>query len=473
MARPSARLVEGPIFRGLLTLAVPIVLANVLQTVYQLTDTFWVGRLGVNAVAAVSLSFPVIFLLISVGGGLGIAGTILVAQHEGRGDVRAVNHIAGQTLVLTTLAAAVLSAVGYFTAAPMMRLMGAAPDVLPDAVAYMRISYLGMVFVFMYFVFQSLMRGVGDVKTPALIVAGTVLLNFVLDPLLIMGWGPVPALGVSGAAWATMGTQGLSAAVGLGVLFSGRFGIALRWEPFRPDWPLLLRIVRLGVPASVEQSTRAMGLTLMTLLVAGFGSGAVAAYGIGTRVLSFVIIPALGLSMAASTMVGQNVGAGHLDRAERVAWRAAALGFGALTVVGVGFFFTAEAITAAFIPDEPAVIETSARFLRIMALTFGLIGVQQVMSGAFAGAGHTLTSMALAIIALWVLQFPLAFVLSERTALGIDGIWWAFPIANVVAAAIGLAWFARGTWRRQGPTPEEALEDEVIRETRIEEAGLR
>ncbi len=460
---------QGPILRGLLALAGPIVLANVFQTLYQLIDTFWVGRLGVNAVAAVSLSFPVLFLLISLGSGLSVAGTILVAQHEGRGEVQQVNHVAAQTLMLTFFVSIGISLLGWFTAAPTMRLMGAAPDVLPDAVAYLKISYAGMIFLFAYFVFQSLMRGVSDVKTPALIVFGTVLLNFVLDPLFILGWGPVPGFGVAGAAMATLGTQGLAAVIGIGVLFSGRYGIRLTWRRFRPDWPLANRMLRLGFPASVEQSTRALGLSVMTFLVAAFGSVTVAAYGIGIRIISFVIIPALGLSMATSTMVGQNMGAGRIDRAERVSWISAALGFGALSLAGLGFYLFARPVSAAFIPGEPDAIAQSARFIRITALTFGLIGVQQVLNGAFRGSGNTLISMVLAIVSLWVLRFPLAYALSERTTLGADGIWWAFPISNVAAAAITLIWFWRGTWKERQVVGDAALRDRVRDEVEIDE----
>lgn len=463
----STRLTEGPIVRGLLALAGPIVLANVFQTIYQLTDTFWVGRLGVNAVAAVSLSFPVVFLLISLGGGLGIAGTILVAQHQGAGDTERVSHVSAQTLLVSVAASAVLSGVGFALAEPMMRVMGAAPDVLPEAVSYLRYSFAGLVFLFGYFVFQSLMRGVGDVRTPAIIVFGTVLLNFLLDPLFILGWGPVPALGVAGAALATLGTQGLAAVVGIGLLFTGRYEIDLRSASFRPDGPLLARIVRLGFPASVEQSTRALGLSVMTLLVAGFGSAVVAAYGIGVRVISFVIIPALGLSMATSTMVGQNIGAGRIDRSARVANAGTWVGFGAMSAAGLLGFLFAPQIVGAFIPGQPEVIADGAQFLQIVAPTFGFIGVQQVLGGVFRGAGHTFIAMMLAIVALWVFRFPLAYVLSERTALGADGIWWAFPISNVLAGVVALVWFWRGTWMR--PQGTDAVADRVAKEVQIQE----
>ena len=206
---------KGPIVKALIGLSLPIVFGNILQTAYQLIDTFWVGRLGAVAVAAVSLSFPVIFLLISLGGGLAIAGTILVAQYKGRGDTKQVDYISAQTLLLMVVISAVVSCFGYMISGPVMKLIGAGPEVLPAATSYLQISFLGMIFMFGFFVYQSLMRGVGDVKTPLYIVFTTVLMNLVLDPLFILGWGPIPAYGVSGAALATIGTQGVAAIVGI------------------------------------------------------------------------------------------------------------------------------------------------------------------------------------------------------------------------------------------------------------------
>ncbi len=440
-------LTEGPILRSLAALTVPIVFANILQTGYQLTDTFWVGRLGAGAVAAVSLSFPVVFLLISLGSGLGIAGTILVAQHKGRRDQERVNYVSAQTVVMMLAASVVVTVVGTLASAPAMRLMGAAPEVVRDAISYLRISFLGMVFLFGFFVFQSLMRGVGDVTTPMLIVLGTVLLNLGLDPLFIFGWGPVPAFGVSGAALATIGTQAVAMAVGFAMLLGGRRGIHVHLRDLRPDLGLAASMFRLGLPASIEQSTRALGLTAMVFLVATFPTTVVAAYGIGARILSFVIIPSLGLGMATTTLVGQNLGAGNSDRAEHIARLSALVGMVVLSLIGAVFFVAAIPITAFFVPGETAVIAEGAHFIRLMALSFGFMGVQMVTSGTLRGAGATVSAMLLAIISLWVLRFPLALILSKGTALGAVGLWWAFPISNVLAGLIALLWLLGGRWK--------------------------
>jgi putative MATE family efflux protein len=462
---------SGPILGVLVRLAIPIVATNVFQSLYQLIDTFWVGRLGAQAVAAVSLSFPILFFMISAGGGLSIAGAVLVAQMFGARDQRAADHAAGQTLSVVGIVSAVLSLTGFLLSGPLVAFFAPEPTVESMAVAYLQVSFLGLVAVFVYFVFQALLRGVGDVKTPMIVVAGTVVLNFFLDPLLILGWGPVPAFGVVGAAWATIVSQGLAGLVGLVILFSGRYGIHLRPADMVPERVTVMKILRLGIPSSVEQSTRALGIAVMMLLVASFGTTVIASYGIGARILSFVIIPAMGLSMATSTVVGQNVGAKANDRAEAAARIGMWAGFWGLTAAGAILWLFAEPITAAFVPGEPEVIAIGTRFMHIMAPAFGFFGVQMVMSGALAGAGNTMAAMALSIVSFWVLRFPVAWVLSVPAELGPDGIFWSFPISNVLAATLAVGWFLRGSWIRR-VVDEEAALVETVREEAIVEEGV-
>ena len=462
-------LTEGSILKSLITLSVPIIFANLLQTTYQLTDTFWVGRLGIDAVAAVSISFPIIFLIISLGGGLAMAGTILVAQYKGRGNKKAVDHITSQTVLVVVLISIVLATIGYILSPFFIDLMGVETVVFSSAVSYMRISFIGMIFMFTYMVFQSLMMGVGDVKTPMYIVLGTVLLNLILDPLFIFGYSFIPAFGVAGAAIASIGTEGLAAIIGILLLLKGKHQIQLHLNDLKPDGILIKKMFKLGFPVSIEQSTRALGITVMTFLVASFGTLTLAAYGIGSRILSFVIIPALGLSMATSTLVGQNIGAGKIDRAEKITKLSAFTGFIILTIVGAIMFLFAKQISAIFIPGEIETIQSSALFIKIMALTFGFIGIQMSLNGLFRGSGNTMISMVLSIVSLWVLRFPLAYILSKHTAVGGVRRWTAFPIANIIAAIIAVIWFMKGTWKQKQITEEIKLTEETTKETIIEE----
>lgn len=306
-------------------------------------------------------------------------------------------------------------------------------------------------------------------KTPVYIVLGTVLLNLILDPLFIFGYRFIPAFGVSGAAVATIATQGLAAIIGISLLIKGRHQIQLHVNDLKPDATLIKKMFKLGFPASIEQSTRALGMTIMTFLVASFGTLTIAAYGIGSRILSFIIIPAMGLSMATSTMVGQNMGAKKLDRVDKVVKLSGLAGFVFLTIAGIIVFLFANQIAAIFIPGEIETIQSSASFIKIMALSFGFIGVQMALSGALRGTGNTMVSMVLSIISLWVLQFPLAYILSMHTGLAEVGLWIAFPVANIIAAIITLIWFTRGTRKQKQITEDIQLTKDITKETMIEE----
>ncbi|MCM5664366.1 MATE family efflux transporter [Galbibacter mesophilus] len=444
------KLTEGRILNALLGLAFPIIMANVLQTMYQLIDTFWLGRLGANAVASVSLSFPILFLVLSLGGGLTLAGTVLVSQHKGAGDQKMVNYAASQTVMVVFVVSIFLAAVGYFSASPLMQLVGAAPEILNDSVTYFKVSSWGFIFLFMFFVYQSLMRGIGNVLIPMYIVFGTVLLNLILDPLFIFGYGSIPGYGVAGAAIASIITQGVSAVAGMLILFKGKRGIKVRFSYMKLDWEWIKNLFVLGIPSSLDQSSRAMAMTAMIMLVTAFNSEIVAAYGIGARILSLVIVPALGLSIATTSLVGQNIGAGRIDRAEKVGELSALIAAIGLTFLGMLLFIFAEPLTRFFVPDDENVIKIGAKFIQIMAPSFGLLGVQQVLNGVFNGAGLTTASMLLSVCVLWVIRFPLAFILTHKTSLSYEGIWWAFPVSNALAALIAFVYFKRGTWKYKG-----------------------
>ncbi|MCF7844639.1 MAG: MATE family efflux transporter [Kiritimatiellales bacterium] len=469
MKRAPVSFTEGSIVGAMLRLSVPIIIAHMLQSAYQIIDTFWVGRLSPQAVAAVSLTFPVNFLLIALGGGVALAGSVLISQYKGREDHTMMNHVAVQTLLMVLVISVVLSFVGYQLSEPIIRLMGAADDVLPDAVRFLQITFLGLIFVFIYFVYQSLMRGVGVVKAPMFIVLITVILNLFLDPLFIFGYGPIPAMGVSGAAMATLFTEGVAALIGLTLLFTGKHGFRLHVRDFKPDWRFMLRVFRLGWPASIEQSTRAFSMMVMTMLVATFGTITVAAYGIGVRVLVFVIIPSMGFAMATSTLVGQNLGAGKIDRAVRTYRIGSLITFGTLTIIGVVIYAVASKLVVFFIPEGGDAIIQSTRFLHIVALTFGCIGLQQISIGTLRGAGDTKASMMIVLITQWVIQFPCAYILAYHTPLGEQGIWWSFAITNILGAFIAVFWTLWSKWQHRTLLEDVVLKDLVIQEAEIDE----
>jgi putative MATE family efflux protein len=320
--------------------------------------------------------------------------------------------------------------------------------------------------------FQALMRGVGQTRMPLLIVTGAVTLNFILDPIFIFGWGPLPAHGVMGAALATLVTQALAATLGIIVFLRGRHGIQLAWRGLRPDLPYIKRAFFLGLPGSIELSARGMGPMAMSFLAASFGTLTIAAYGVGTNVLQFLTIPAMGLSMAVSTLVGQNMGAGNIERAAQVTVLGAAAGFVLLSLAGILAFLFAPAIVAFFVPGDPQVIAQGARFIRIMSLAWGGIGLQLCIVSAFRASGNMLMAMVIALVSQWMFQFPMAYVLSKHTVLQAAGLWWSFPIANIGVAIVSVCWFAHGGWKKTRLTEESRQVAKVAQET-IAEEGIR
>jgi putative MATE family efflux protein len=430
------RMLKGSVIKSIFAISVPVIFANVLQTVYQLIDTYWVGRLGANSVAAVSLSFPILFFLTSFAIGIAMAGAILIAQFNGKGERDNVGMAAGQTFTLVTLLAIGLSVIGFFSSGPLLSYLTDSPEVLGQATSYLKLSFLGLTAMFIYNIFQASLRGVGEVKIPMLIILATVIINFFLDPLLMFGWGVIPAMGIAGVALATVITQTLSAIAGVILLIKGIHG--LRISPghlvLKPSWAI--RLIKLGLPSSIEHSSRSFGMMLLTFVISGFGTLAIAAYGIGTRILSFIVIPAIGLSVATAALVGNNLGARQKARAHEIVAMGMKLGFWTLSFFGILLLIFAPALTAFFVPGEAEVIALGALFIRIMALSFGFIGIQMVVIGALKASGKTPTAMGLAILHTLSL-FILSLGLSK--GFGVLGVWIAYPSANLVA--LGAAWY--------------------------------
>jgi len=448
---------EESILKSLLTLALPIILANVFQAAYQLTDSFWVGRLGEKAIASVAISMPVLFLLTSLGIGFAVAGSTLTAQYFGAKNEKMVNHCAAQTLLMVAIVSVILSLAGLIFSPQILKIMGAPVEIYPIALGYMRVVFIGLLSNFCFFMFQSIMRSIGKPTLPVYIVVGTVLLNFVLDPLFMFGWGFVPRLEVAGVAMATLMTQTTAAIIGFAILFSGRRGIHLKIKDLMPDFSFIKRAFLLGLPASIEQSARSLAMVVMTSLITGFGTLAVASYGAGSNIMQLIIIVSLGLAAATATLTGQNIGAGNIERAERITRLSMVISFTGLSLAGIIVYFFAPAFIAFFVPNEPAVIAGGAVFLRIIAISFGLIGIQMSVNAVMQASGNTLTSMSLTLTSQWIIQLPLAFILSHYTNLSMNGLWWAFPITNIAMSIIAFSVFKKGRWKKKRLTADDKV----------------
>jgi len=448
--------------RPMFKLAWPIVVIQLLQVAYNVTDTFWLGQLSADAVGAMSLAFPLIFLLISVAGGFTTAGSILVAQYTGAESERSAGAVAGQTLSFVTLLALGLSALGYLLTRDLLSLLPSQAEttarVVPLAADYMEVFFLGLPFLFGFFVFSALMRGYGDTKTPMRVMLFSVALNVVLDPVLIFGWGPFEAYGIVGAALATIISRGAASALGIYVLFFTTAGPNVSAADLRPDLDTVWEIVRIGTPSALEQSTSALAMITLTAMVVTFAPPVVAAYGLGNRLVSLVFLPAMGLGRATNTMVGQNLGAGKESRAESAVWLAARVAAGVMLVVAVVAAAFPDPIVGVFIgPDTPGADETvrlGSEYLRIRTVEFAFIGITQVLLGAYRGAGNTKTALAFSLIALWIGRVPTVYYLAFVANWGATGVWVGMALGNIVGALAAGLWFTRGTWK------ERVIEDE-------------
>ncbi len=441
-------LLEGSVMKSILMISIPVILANTLQTIYQFIDTYWVGRLGTEAVAAVSLSFPILFFLNSLAMGFTMAGSILVARYNGAKDSEKVSIATGQTFSLVTAIAIIVSIIGYFSAEFMLSFLTETPAVLSQATSYLQISFIAMSAMFIFMIFQSTLRGVGKVMLPMIIVLITVIINYFIDPLFMNGWKFIPAMGVSGVALATLLTEVLSAIIGIIILMSGKFGIKLRVKDlyFKAEW--IKKIFKMGLPSSLEMSSRSFGMVLMTFLVSTFGTIAVASYGVGIRILTFVIIPAMGFAIATASLVGNNLGAKKIDRAKQIVRTGMYIGFISLSVIGVITFLTASKIAYFIIPNEAETIYESSLFIRIMALSFGFIGIQMIIISTFKAAGQTMTSMFLAMFHSFTI-FITGYLLSTIYKLDELGIWIGYPIANVLAVIVAIYFYKKGQWHKK------------------------
>jgi len=450
-------LTEGPIVRSLLRLAWPVMLSNLFQTLYNFTDRLWLARLGTVEIAALALSWPLVFLVQSIGAGLTVAGTALVAQYTGAGRRAEADLAAGQVVGFAGSVAIVFAAIGFFAARPVLGLMGAEPDLVVAATTYLRIIYAGIPLMFGTFLVTALLNGVGDTITPMVLMAASVAANLALDPLLIFGWGPFPAWGIAGAAIATLLSRSFVAIVGLLLLFSGRLGVHLQVGNLRPRPEMIRRIVSIGGLASIGQTGTALGFSIMNGALARIGTAVLSAFGIGNAFISIALMPSMGLGQATATMVGQNLGAEKPSRAVRSAWAGMAISSALLATAAVAVLLFRTHLIRFFLTD-PEVVAVGNEMLFLVALAFPFMGIIQVLMGTYQGSGHTFYSMFFDLFRLWALRVPLVYLLAFTAGMGASGVWWAMLASNFATAGLSLAVFLTGNWKHRVIRPSRALQ---------------
>ena len=437
-------ILRGPIERTLFRLAGPLIVSNMVQVLYNLIDTFWLGKLGREELSAPGASWPFIATLMSLGMGFAIAGFAFVTQYIGARNFRRANRSAGALYSLSMIFSIGVAVVGSLLAPTVLRLMDVSPDVYPYALRYTLVIFIGIPFAFTYYAFTFLLRAVGDTRTPMWISFFTVGLNMLLDPILIFGLGPFPELGVVGAAIATMFSNSVGSLIGAYYLITGKKGIKFTREDLKPDWEFYRRILRVGLPSAIGQSLNAFGFMVLTRIIFQFGTVAFAAYAIANRLTNFMFAIANGIAQAMGTMVGQNIGAGRFERAKRIAERTMLINLGVLTA-GTAFIVVFNGpVFGAFIKDD-AVLHEASLVAKYFLTSLPFFGIFSVVTNVFQTSGKTKVSMTLGLIRLWGLRIPLSYILGR--AVGASwGVYLGMGLSNVLSAFLALVWFLRGSW---------------------------
>ena len=438
----------GSLNRSILLLAIPMVLEMVLESLFAVVDVFWVSRLGADAIATVGLTESILTLVFAVGMGLGMSTTAMVARRIGEKDKDGAAIAAVQAVFLGLIVSIALGLPFFVFAPRLLALMGASPSIIANGANYTRIALGGSGVVLMLFLNNAIFRGTGDAAIAMRLLWVSNILNLILDPCLIFGLGPFPKLGVTGAALATFTGRGIGVLYQFYRLGRGTERLQILSRHLRLNTAVLWRLIRVSLSGILQFLIGQASWIGLVRIVSLFGASALAAYTISIRIVIFAILPSWGLSNAAATLVGQNLGAGHPDRARNAVWRTGLWNMVFLGSVGVVFIIFAPWIVGLFTRD-PAVTTVAVSSLRIfscgnIAYAYGMVLLQ-----AFNGAGDTVTPTYVNLFGFWALEIPLAWWLAMHTRMRVNGVFISVVVAQSVIVLISLVLFRQGKWARQ------------------------
>ena len=444
---PGRDFTDGPIGRSIFILAVPMVLEMVMESVFAVVDVFVVAHLGAEAVATVGLTESMMSMLYALAMGLSIGAGAMVARRIGEKNAEGAAHTAAQVILFGAMIAALLGVCGILFAPQLLRAMGGSPDVLAH-VTFTRIMLGGNISVVMLFLLNSVLRSAGDAAIAMRVLWLANAINIVLCPTLVLGLGPVPALGIKGAAIATTIGRSIGVAFALSRLFRPGARVELHARHFAFDPALIARVVRLSASATVQVFIGMASWIGLVRILATFGSAALAGYTIGIRIVIFALLPSFGLANAAATMVGQALGARKPERAEQAVWTAGRYGMWFLGTVGVAFVLFAPWIVSIF-THEAAVATYAIATLRTVALGFPFYAYGMVLTQSFNGAGDTTTPTYINLFVFWLFEIPLAWLLANTLGFGPQGVFAAATAAFCTLAVVSAVLFRRGRWKLQ------------------------
>lgn len=447
--RGSARdFTSEPIGRSLFLLAVPMILEMIMESTFAVVDIFFVAKLGAEAVAVVGLTESMMALVYAVAFGLAIGATATVARRIGEKDTEGAAKTATHVIYLGVIVSLIMSVIGVVMAPYIFQLLGAEPHVTEMGLTFMRIMLGGNAVVVFLFLLNAIFRGAGDAAIAMRVLWLANGLNMILSPCFIFGVWFFPRLGVTGAAVGTTIGRGCGVLFAFWYLFRGEKRFEIHRDHWRIDPSMLWKLTKLSWTAVLQFLIGTASWSALVRVVAGFGSEAIAGYIISLRVVVFALLPALGLSNAAATMVGQNLGAKKPERSEASVWKAAFFNAGFYFFVGVILYVFSHAIVA-FFTTEPTVLAYGSDSLTIVALGFTFYGFGMVMETAFNGAGDTWTPTWINLFIFWIFEIPLAYLLAYYFDMGPRGVFWAITIAFSLLAVVSGLLFKLGYWKRK------------------------
>ncbi len=437
---------QGSISRAVFLLAVPMVLEMVMESLFAIVDVFWVTRLGANAVATVGLTESMLTLVFSVALGLSMTTTAMVARRTGEKDSAGAVTAAVQAILLGATVALLMGIPGFWFAPRLLEWMGAPADLVATGHRYTSIVLGGSVAVMLLFLNNAIFRGAGDASIAMRVLWFANLVNLALDPCFIFGLGPFPKLGVTGAAVSTLIGRSCGVLYQLWILGSGRSRVSIRFSDLRVVPSVIASLIRVSTTGILQFAISHTSWILLVRIISSFGSAAVAGYTIGIRIFIFAVLPSWGLSGAAATMVGQNLGARKPERAVRAVYLTCSYNLAIMGTVAVAFIFFPQWLVGIFTSD-PAVAPAAIDCLRIIGCGNLVYAVGMVMVQTFNGAGDTVTPTLINIAGFWVCEIPIAWALAYPAGLGVRGVFISIPVAELVMTVLAVTMFMRGRWK--------------------------
>lgn len=441
------KITEGHIALNVISLAAPLMIGALLQGMQSLVDMFWVGSLGPAAIASVAMSGILMMLIFTIVAGIGMGAVSLISKNIGANNIPGAQLCAYQALIFGFFLSLIGAALGLFHSDNLLALLGADKEVIAHGADYLRILLLGSFTMVLFLLNSSILQGAGDVINPMIFMVIANLLNIVLDPIFIFGAGWVKPMHTAGAAVATIIAQGIALFLSFRLFSHRRSKIYLIFTDIKVRFDVMLDILKVGVPTTMQMLFRSVMSMFIVNIVAGFGTAAVAAFGIVMRIHINTLLPAFALGGSAATLMGQNLGAGNIERARKSAWVATFINLILMFISGIIFYNFSELIMRLFTSDVQVVM-IGSEFMRISAFFYVFIAFGVVLNRALGGAGDTVVPMLITFVSLWGYLVPAAYFMAKHTLFGLRGIWWVVATSYALNGLLTLVWFEAGRWKK-------------------------